>query len=539
MIKEDCTRDEVVVAALRQQIGVLRGWRWRSSQQKGSGQNLGDHPTMPDGEFFSAVAAMFEFGSTLLLLGKEKDKDESDDPSELLSFLIPEVLSAHEEIDEVWTRIHPYNKYSNKTDNDEDNTNKRKRHRLMMPATSSTSTTSNSDCVSTDVQKFTDLPEALLENILSYLLFKENVTFSSVNKSCQKLAHNTECVRIGPINCGRARIDEALLCASRQYYRLRRIQVQFANKITADDAFYMKGLLLDNLFRSAPLIKAVILVFDDCDVPYIEALMKGTRDLCALSSRQHHHSSLELLHLFSPRFASSQNAAKLLRPLQHLTELILDGMTFSSEGSASLLSVVEAIQGMKKLKKLSLADQNFDDEQISCLLAGLQELRFLDLGCLKQEQSTLSDKSQHAIANSCPKLQYLDVAGHETLTCSALKVVLTLCPIRELGVASTTVQPCNFKEITQTSRTLLIIYWRLPEEESSITKDHVKHLNEAITACQGRVVFHCVGVGPYEFPPTLSESVLSCQQETKKIVQKIRYAGLVPNSPWEEYLNMP
>jgi hypothetical protein len=493
-----------VVAVLRKQVGRLRK------------RYFGDSESNREDDFVIAVSATIEMAELLL-------EQESTHFASLLSRLIPKELTS-EEAEKVLPALSSASKFVMDTQASSLVQNiARVDGEDVLAAASQNSLISNtrgSIC----------LPEHILETVFSFLTTKEKFTIRGVNKSWKKIVHEIETIRFDDVNCGTKKMNNSLLLVARNF-RMKRVKVSNFREGGVHDLL-CTGLLIDNLFRSAPMLKVVNLDFRDLNDLEKESIISkgGTLGLSALSR----HETLEVLQLLGPRFLNMRQVADLLRPLAGLKELVLSLLTLSDDFHwQSAQSLVDVLKEMKNLENLDLGGHKLTDDHVSVLLGGVPDLRMLNLteDC---DRARLSDISLRSIAHSCPKLQSLIIAG-QTASVPGIKLVLRSCPLRYLHASTMAAQFSHLKELVLASNTLLVWRWSPPKAteggDNDLNSTHFPYLDEAILASKGRVLFYHDLVGPvnspvnshkYRAPSNLPRPIRLRQRATLGVWRKTR-----------------
>jgi hypothetical protein len=490
MMKNDADTTRFV-GALGRQIGVLK-----------DRQNRGCFQT--EGEFVSALASAVEVVSLLLSEDDDSKSSSSCDPTTLISMLTPNYLT-DSEAHQVLSRIPPHSSIDSKPQGSPSATN--------APPISQPASPLKDSARGNAVQNIMDLPDHLIRTIFGFLSTMDSISIFPVCKTWREFARKTEIMMIDNISteCFCNSINEALLFAARNL-EVHRLAVRDFGQ----DDLRVNFLVLDNFFWSVPCrLVAVSLE--------LQAEIHGS-DLLGLSR----HVSLEMLKLAYFTFPSMEKVAKMLCPLKQLKVLSLEIISFSDDehGWNDTDCLNEVLRELCDMRDLSIKFHRLTDEGLASILRGLQQLRRLDLGCTwRRAGDSLTDKSVQEIITNCPKLQYLSVSGHSQVTLSAIKVLLRSCPIRELNIWKTAIQPCDFRELVEASTTLLVLrfsFLLFGRRSQQFEGEEVQNVNEAIKACQGRVIFvNDVGGKRYEVPDIFPQSVVNQQQETAKIFNEI------------------
>mmetsp|Transcript_12680 Transcript_12680/g.30159 ORF Transcript_12680/g.30159 Transcript_12680/m.30159 type:complete len:654 (+) Transcript_12680:100-2061(+) len=187
------------------------------------------------------------------------------------------------------------------------------------------------------------------------------------------------------------------------------------------------------------------LVVDECCERFTVDATDGGRALAALGRCR----ELQALRLSNPVFDSVAVFSTLLNP--NLMELNLWRPRLEGTSSPQSMSpltpwsrqtckaFVRAIVPLKKLVKLSVADNYFQDDDLDELLSGRTNLRSLDLsggfGCGRANNHLITDEGLRIIARNCPNLQRLELYHQKAITMAGLERILRACRhLRELAV---------------------------------------------------------------------------------------------------------
>ena len=139
-------------------------------------------------------------------------------------------------------------------------------------------------------KNITDLPEELLQGILSFLLFKEKAALFSVNKAWKKAVQKDGFVFLDWVQVG-TRMNEALLFAARNLPKIERVflgppaevKSGFALGGADNEDFYFSGHRLDIFLRTAPMLKAFVVDFEGCDPQQVASILRNASNLGAIS----------------------------------------------------------------------------------------------------------------------------------------------------------------------------------------------------------------------------------------------------------------